>query len=382
MVKSLDPKQKKRIIICANTSWYLYNFRLNLIRSLSEAGYEVHSAAPLDSYTDRLRQDVVTHYEISFSSSSLNPIHELSLLADFRRMMIALKPDVFLSFTPKPNIYGGIAASLRGVPVISNIAGLGSGFVDGAGIVRIALQFLYWKAFRQADRLFFQNPDDLAYLVKKRIANAEKSTLLPGSGVDLQRFSYSPLERQPDSPCRFLLVARMLQAKGIIEFLEAAVQIESRLPGKATFSLCGALDIDSKDAVPESTLRKYLNCKAITFQGHIDDVVPIMINSNCVVLPSYYREGIPRSLLEALAIGRPIITTNMPGCKETVNGLNGWIVEPRNVEQLKQAMESAISRTPQELAEMGLESRRYAEQKFDENIVLGVYQQHISSLFK
>ena len=372
--------EPKRLVVCSNTSWYLFNFRLTLIDALKKAGHEVCSAAPRDAYSTRLSRHVTAHYDLNFSSSNLNPLTELRTLLKFRHMLVALKADVLLSFTPKPNIYGGIAAATTRTRVINNVAGLGSGFVGRGTYLPALLRGLYRVALSRSDFLFFQNPEDHRLFLEGGIAREENSLVIPGSGVDLTRFAHHPMPQPDAGPCHFLFVARMLRAKGVLEFLEAARRIESEFPGRARFTLCGSFDIDNSDAVPKSVIEKFSDCPSIVFAGHVDDILPYLRDSHCVVLPSYYREGVPRSLLEALAIGRPIITTDMPGCRETLNGHNGLVVPPRDVHSLYEAMTELMNLTPVELHTMGTASRRHAEERFDENIVINAYLQRVAAL--
>jgi glycosyltransferase involved in cell wall biosynthesis len=279
-----------------------------------------------------------------------------------------LKPDLFLGYTIKPVVYGSLAAAHAGVPgIYSMITGLGSAF-SGSGIkaalIRRLVIFLYRRALRHNARVFFQNPDDIALFSRMGILKAgEQAVRIPGSGVDVHEFQPAPFPKG----LSFLLIARLLREKGIAEYAEAARRIRQHHP-HVRFRLAGWLD-ENPDSIREDELQAWVDEGTLEYLGRLDDVRPALADSSVFVLPSYYREGIPRTLLEALAMGRPIITTDMPGCRLTVkDGENGYLAAARDAHALAEAMERFIEQ-PEMIAKMGVASRSLAETQFDVHIV-------------
>lgn len=357
-----------RVAILLNSSWNIINFRLNIVNALQARDMTVVAVAPRDGYTEKLIELGCEYREVSFESASLNPIKELMTINRIRKALSDANPDVILNFTAKPNIYGSMLARLQGVPVINNVAGLGSGFVNNNVLARL-LKFLYRTAFSKAGVVFFQNTNDADFFIESQIVRPEQVRYLPGSGIDLTKFSLQPIPALANGPFQFLMIARMLRAKGVVELIEAAERLHSKYPGRYQINLLGACDVDNKDAVSLQEMQAYAKKTYINYLGHVDNVADYLNACHCMVLPSYYREGLPRSLLEALAIGRPIITTDMPGCRETVGDTNGLLIEPRSVESLAEAMEDMICKTQEQLVLMGSASRLLAENKFSDELV-------------
>jgi len=311
-----DP-QSVKVAIAYNTSWYIYIFRMNLIRALLARGYQVLTITPRDQYTEKLEAAGCTHVHVALDSRSKNPLKDLRLTLRYIGLLGKHRPDVLLCYTAKPNIYATIASWRRRIPVITNIAGLGTGFVRKSLVTRI-LRFLYGFSQKRASFVFFQNEDDRRYFTTRRMVRTERCGLLPGSGVDLERFSYDPLRLGAHEDFRFLLVGRMLYSKGVELLVRAAMEISEGAPRGFVVQLLGDVGVDNEDAIDEQTIEEWGRHPRIEYLGRTDDVVPRIAESHCVVLPSYYREGTPRSILEGLAVGRPVITTDMPGCRNTV----------------------------------------------------------------
>jgi glycosyltransferase involved in cell wall biosynthesis len=283
---------------------------------------------------------------------------------------------VILNFTPKCNIYGTLAAKICRAKVINNIAGLGSVFSSG-GIVSVITRQLYKFSQRFATHIFFQNEEDMYMFMDKKIVDRAKCSRLPGSGVDLSKFKFD--ENLQNDKIRFILVARMLYEKGIFLYVNAAKSIKRDYPD-IEFALLGQLDPENPSGIPFTLIQEWHNAGIIKYLGKTDDVATIVRTYSAVVLPSYYREGVPRSLLEAAALGKPIITTNNVGCRDTViDEVSGFICKTKDVDDLTDKLKQFINLLPQKRWEMGRCSRRHAEQNFDEKIVINEYLRIVES---
>lgn len=361
----------KKIAISANTSWYIYNFRKNTIVTLIERGFKVYVIAPKDNYTKRLESLGVVFFNISIDSSGTNPLKDLLTILAFYKIYRKIQLDLVLNFTPKNNIYSTLVARVTGVKTINNIAGLGSLFINESISSKI-VRFLYRYSQSKADFIFFQNEEDRALFKYHKIAENVNSDRLPGSGVDLSRFVLSPAI--DDGVVRFLLIARMLFDKGIEQYVDAARALKNMYGNSVEFKLLGFLDVDNPSAVSRAQMNKWVDEGVVSYLGTSDNVEAEIAKVDCVVLPSYYREGVPKSLLEAGAMGKPIVTTNNVGCRETVvDGLNGFICEPRSTESLTQALKKIIVISHNERLLLGRNSRYKVEQEFDEKIVINKY---------
>lgn len=363
-----------RIVICANTAWNLINFRAGLIRSFHESGMEVIAVAPPhQQHAAQLTRMGCRFEEMPMDNMGTSPIGDLALLMRFAKLFRRIRPDIYLGYTIKPNIYGSIAAKMLGVSVINNIAGLGVAFSRGSKIQGV-VEMLYRFALRGSRRVFFQNREDRDDFVRKSIVMPRLAELLPGSGVDLQHFlPVRTLPREDGAESVFLLVARLLWEKGIGEFAEAARIVRSTKP-QARFQLLGFLDVQNPSAVSKTVIEQWVKEGGGEYLGVTDDVRRYLATADCIVLPSYYREGTPRSLLEAAAMGRPIITTDWTGCRDVVDhGVNGYLCQPRDASDLADRMLTFMSLSRHERATMGDASRAKAEHEFDEKFVIQKY---------
>ncbi|MGI9916064.1 glycosyltransferase family 4 protein [Vibrio owensii] len=359
------------VAITANTSWYLYNFRKNTILSLLEQGYVVYAVAPKDCYSTKLSELGCKFVSVSIDQGGTNPIRDFKTIFQF--ISFYRKHDIkcVLNFTPKNNIYSTISASIFGVHSINNIAGLGVLFVNETFSSKIA-RLLYKFSQKYAYKIFFQNEEDRQIFLDGGYADESITERLPGSGVDLSRFKYSP--SLDDGVVRFLLIARMLYDKGIKEYVEAARILRRKYGDKVQFSLLGFLDVKNPSAVYESEMDEWVSEEVITYLGTSDCVESEISQVDCMVLPSFYREGVPKSLLEAGAMGKPIVTTDNVGCRETVDhGVNGYLCEPRSVQSLVSALDRVINLSHQDRLLMGIASRKKMENEFDEKIVINKY---------
>lgn len=342
-----------------------------MIRALQEKGFEVEAISPHDGCETAFATMGITHHGITIDQQGISPRRDVITLFQYHRILKRSRPDVLLNFTPKPNIYGSLAAWALGIPVINNVAGLGTAFIRG-GLLRRIVALLYKIAFRNSRTVFFQNDDDLAMFVSAGWVGEKQARLLPGSGIDVRRFRMDDDLSVPAKTVVFLLVARLLWDKGIGEFVAAARRIRAAYPD-ARFQVLGFLEVANRTAVPRSDVEGWVADGIIDYLGSSADVRPFIADADCVVLPSY-REGLPRTLLEGAAMGKPLVATDVPGCRDVVeDGLTGFLCRPRDANALARACMQILALSPDERAEMGRAGRRKVETQFDERIVVARY---------
>lgn len=362
-----------RVLVAANSSWNLQNFRSGLLRALVREGHEVLTLSP-DAEAVKINESFLPHRTCPMERSGTNPLKDLACLGRLVRIIGQERPDILLGFTIKPNIYGGTACRLLGVPAVPNVSGLGTAFL-GSSSFRRAVLHLYRLAFGGAKAVFFQNPDDQQFFLDERVVRPGQSKVLPGSGVDLTHFSASELPAE----LNILMIARLLGDKGVREYAEAARMLKARFPS-AKFSLLGELDTHNRSAIAEGELEEWVAEGIIDYLGATSDVRPFIRDATAIVLPSY-REGLPRTLLEGAAMGRPLIGTDVPGCREVVrNGTTGFICEAKSAESLAAAMERFANAPPEERSRMGAAAREMVEAEFDERLVFAAYLDVIRDL--
>ncbi|HET7575782.1 MAG TPA: glycosyltransferase family 4 protein [Sphingomicrobium sp.] len=366
----------RTVVLAANSIWNITNFRAGLVRGLREAGYTPVALAPADREgSARLEELGIKLVQLEMDRSGLNPVADLLLLMRYRRALKHLSPFAFLGFTAKPNIYGAMAASSLRIPVIANVSGLGTAFMRRGPLQRI-VSLLYRRAFRRASTVFFHNPDDRRLFLDRGIVREVQARLLPGSGIDLDRFAPAPL---PSGAPIFLLIARLLGDKGIREYVAAARMLRPHLPC-ARFQLLGGIDEGNRTSIDRPELEAWREEGVIEYMGETTDVRPFIREANAVVLPSY-SEGLPRSLLEGGAMGRPLVTTDVPGCRElVVEDVNGFRCEVRNPGSLADAMRRLADLPDERRAAMGAESRRKVQEGFSEKVVVRAYLGALDSL--
>ena len=322
-----------------------------------------------------MRELDVERIPVRIDRAGLNPWSDLRLISTYRRLLRDLRPAAYLGFTIKPNIYGAIAAASLGIPAIPNVSGLGTAFMR-RGLLQRFVTNLYRIGFRRAPVVFFQNGEDLRLFLDRKIIREEQGRLLPGSGVDLDRFAPAPV---PEGPATFLLVARLLRDKGVVEFVEAARSLRTILP-EARFQLLGPLDPGNRTAISRSELDRWVDEGIVEHLGTADDVRPFIAAASAVVLPSY-REGMPRSLLEAAAMSRPLIATDVPGCRDVVeDGQNGYLCEARDAASLASAMSRMAGLPPSTRVAMGDAARRKVQDQFGEGLVIEAYLDVLADL--
>ena len=363
------------ILISANSLFNIVNFRTGLIRALAVAGYRPIVVAPADGAT--LPPGFpAEHVPIDIARSGLNPAVDALLAYRYFWLLHRLRPAAYLSFTIKPNIYGAIAASAAGVPSLPNVSGLGTAFL-GSGKFASFVSSLYRFAFRRSAIVFFQNPDDRDLFLARKIVRADQVRLLPGSGIDLDRFH--PAEgAQPAHPT-FLFIGRLIADKGVREFVEAARRVKALHPD-ARFQLLGALDPGNRTAVAEAELKGWIEEGIVEHLGQVDDVRPAIAGSSAVVLPSY-REGLPRSLLEGAAMGKPLIATDVPGNNELVeDGVTGLRCRVRDAASLSAAIERFIAMDQRDRQSLGDAALNLVRTRFSEQQVIGAYLEALQPL--
>jgi glycosyltransferase involved in cell wall biosynthesis len=369
-----------KIVICLNTAWNLANFRAGLIRAMVAEGYEVVAVAPDDKYATSLGSLGCRFVPMPMDNQGTHPGRDALLLLRLFQLLRAERPDVYLGYTVKPNVYGSLAAHFLGIPVINNIAGLGAVF-GKTGLLVNLVRALYRAALGRSVKVFFQNNDDRKLFIAGGLVRPEVTDLLPGSGVDLSKFTALPRRTlgHETHKFRFLLIARMLWDKGVGEYVQAAKQIHQRWP-QVECCLLGFLDVMNPGAITKAEMDD-LVAQGVVYLGASDDVRVEIAEADCIVLPSYYREGTPRTLLEAASMARPIITTDAVGCREVVDdGVNGYLCKVREAADLAEKMERMLLLSPEQRSVMGLKGRKKMEVEFDEQIVIGKYLAAIEAI--
>ncbi len=366
-----QPNRPLHICLVCNTAWAIYTYRPGLIRALLALGVRVTVLSPPDRTVEHLSAMGVTCIDVPIESKGTNPLADLKTVWTLWRHYRRLKPDLVFHYTIKPNIYGTLAAALAGVKSIAVTTGLGYVFIQHSLAARVAKQ-LYRQAFRFPREVWFLNPDDeQTFLQAGLLARPERAALLPGEGIDLDQFTFSPLAA--DKPhFDFLLVGRMLWDKGIGEYAAAARIVKARYP-QARFRLLGPAGVANPSAIPLAEIEAWVCEGTLEWLGETDDVRPYLRDADCVVLPSY-REGMPRTLLEASALGRPIVATRVPGCRDVVaDGVTGLLCDARNADDLAAKMLNVIEMSPQQRADMARAGRAKVEAEFDEKAVVRRY---------
>jgi glycosyltransferase involved in cell wall biosynthesis len=361
----------RKIVISVNTAWNICNFRAGLVKALVQQGYDVMVMARTDAYASRLAALGCSFKLLSMDANGTSPSRDLALLVKYRRVLQSVRPLAYLGYTIKPNVYGSIAANGLAIPVINNIAGLGATFINSS-LLTCVVKRLYRYSLRRSSRVFFQNADDRKLFLDAGLAREQVADVLPGSGIDLQHFMPMPPAFDAQRGFRFLLVGRMLKDKGLEEYAAAADLVHRRLPG-VRFQLLGAVDGNNPNAIPLSRIREWEKRGTLEYLDSADDVRPYLAQADCIVLPSY-REGVPHSLLEAAAMARPIIATDVAGCRDVVDdGENGFLCQAKNAADLAEKMICIAGLSRERRLQMGEHGRSKMAAQFDEKIVIGKY---------
>lgn len=366
----------KTLLISSNGFFNIANFRGRLVEALVDAGYAVRIAAPeVDHQWARTRgADAV---DIQVDRSGLNPVRDARLWLSYLRLLRRSHTSHFLGFTAKPNIYGSLAARLSNVTSLPNVSGLGTAFMSEGPLSRF-VGSLYRLAFLGCPIVFFQNADDRDLFVARNIVRPCQARLLPGSGIDLDHFAPAPPPPE-DGELRFLYIGRLLGDKGVREYVEAARLLRADHPNWR-FQLLGDVDLGNRTGISAAQVREWADEGVIEHLGHADDVRPAVASATAIVLPSY-REGMPRSLLEAAAMARPLIATDVPGCRQLVDhGVNGLLCRARDARSLAEAIRQMGSMDPQRRARMGQAGRALVEREYGVERVVRAYLDALSQL--
>lgn len=366
------------ISLSSNTAWSLYNYRRELIEEVIRRGFRVVVMVPSEdkvpSRADASSRLAAMGCEIEnlpIDSNGTHPLRDFSTLLSYRAAYRRIRPDVALHYTIKPVIYGTLAAAALNIPCINLISGSGTAF-SSRNLVSCVVGWLYRLSQRGAKKVFFLNRQDRDQFVRQGLIAVDKVELLPGEGINLDDFPFEVPDPKPRDAV-FLLMARMLWDKGIAQFVDAARALKASYPG-AKFRLLGPIEDGKPGAVPRSAFEAWAKEGVVEYLGETQDVRPFIRDADCIVLPSYYREGLPRSLLEASAMGRIVITTDSVGCREVVeDGVNGYLCLPRDVESLIEKMKTVLELPAHLRADMGRRGRAKMEREFDIALVIGRY---------
>jgi glycosyltransferase involved in cell wall biosynthesis len=361
----------QRLLLNVNVAWFFLSHRLAIARAARAAGFDVHVAADIasDAELAALRKEDLTFHRLRLSRGALLPVRDLGYAAQLARVVRRVRPDLIHNVTAKPIVYGTLVARALGVPAILNaVSGLGYSFSGGQQRRRVSrlVAAAYRLALRRPDvRVIFQNTDDIQAFVNARIIDPAQAILIRGSGVDLEAFAPGP---EPRGPPRVVLPARMLLDKGVVEFARAAQLLHSR-GTKASFLLAGMMDEANPASLSQHELNQLQHETGVQWLGHVADMPGLLRSIHVVCLPSY-REGLPKVLIEACAAGRPIVATDVPGCREVViHDVNGLLVKPRDAPALAAALQRLLS-DPALRARMGAAGRRKAEAEFGVTAVI------------
>ena len=363
------------ILMSANSFWNIVNFRAGLVKALADGGYKVVIAAP-GANTDWASDNSVEAVDIAVDRSGFNPFKDAKLLLGYGRLFDRFGADFYLGFTAKPNIYGALAARIAGVASLPNVSGLGTAFMGDGWLYRFVAR-LYKLAFRKSKIVFFQNTEDRDLFVRLGIVGPSQSRLLPGSGINLAHFF--PRPHLDDGEVRFLFIGRLLGDKGVREFVDAARLLRLEQP-RWRFQLLGEIDEENRSSIIAEELQSWQDQGLVEHLGHVQDVRPHIAAASAVVLPSY-REGLPRSLLEAAAMARPLIATNVPGNRQIVeHGVNGVLCDVRSATALATAMKQIGQMSEGDRVEMGKAGRSLVEREYGEKLVIRAYLDALAQL--
>lgn len=360
------------VLVLANSIVGLHSFRKEVIKAIVDAGYTVYIAFPDKDERAVYFQSIGCKYvDIPFERRGMNPLKDLKLMMDYVKVIKNIEPIVVLTYTIKPNVYGGMAAAWCNVPLIANVTGLGDS-LENPGLLQKLVVILYRVGLRKANTVFFQNEANRQFCIDYGIVKPKQTKQLPGSGVNTSHHIYQ--EYPADGLIKFLFIARMLKDKGADEYLETAKVLKAKYPN-SEFQILGYVEGNY-----QRQLNEFTKLGVIKYLGSTSDVRPYIGKVHCTVMPSYH-EGLSNVNLESEANGRPVITTNVPGCKETVyDGLTGYLCEARSAQSLTKAVEKFINLPYEQKKQMGIVGRKKVEREYDRQIVIDAYLNAIRSL--
>lgn len=362
-----------KVLILANNDIGLYNFRKELLEKLIKEKNNVIVSLPNGDRVTDLKKLGCIFFETNVDRRGTNPIKDFKLFLNYLKILKKVDPDIVLTYTIKPNIYGGLACRARKKQYICNITGLGTA-VENVGLIQKIIFLLYKVALKEVKCCFVQNSENLKFITDKKIVLREKCNLIPGSGVNLEKFKVLDYQKKDDK-IRFLFISRIMKEKGIEQYMEAAKVITKKYDN-VEFHVLGACENEYKEK-----LQELLKENILIYHNRQDDIIPFLKEASCLIHPSYYPEGMSNVLLEASASGRPVITTNRSGCREIVDdGKTGYIIEIKNTEQLIEKIEQFIKLPYEQKVQMGLNARKKVEKEFDRNIVIKKYLEKIGEI--
>lgn len=364
------------VVFSGNTSWSMYNFRLMVMKKFQELGHKVVVVTPVDNFAEKLITENIEVVPIlKMERSGTNPLHDYGLYREYVKVYKKIKPDFIFHYTIKPNIYGTLAAKKCKIPCISIATGLGNAFANTDSLIFYFAKQLYKFSSKYAKQVWFLNTTDQSLFIQHKIISEDKSFLLPGEGINLSLFSPSKtvVKSSASQEVKFLLIARMLYDKGVKIFADASEILISR-GYKFSALLLGQLDYDNPQKIAIETIKEWEANGFVKYLGSTAHVQSYIEAADCIVLPTYYKEGIPRVLLEASCMEKPIITTINPGCTDIVkDGVNGFLCAPKDAVSLADMMEKFIHTSEDERIVMGKNGRKIVETDFDEQHVIDIY---------
>lgn len=369
---------KYKLAFVGNSSLTMHNFRINLLRTMVKRGYEVTVIAPKDSDTTSYKSHKIRYIPISVDSKGVNPIRDIFLYNQLRAIYKKEKFDFIFHYTIKPVIYGSMAAKSLGIKHISVITGLGYAFLNNGFVNKLVIR-LYRTALKKANEVWFLNQDDRNVFLENKIIPSKQTRVINGEGINTRL--YRPSHKDTDGRFKFLFVGRILWDKGVREYVEAAALLKPKYPD-VSFDMLGGLDAANPSLVPRDKMDEWEEAGNINYLGETRKVIPYLTHASCIVLPSY-REGISRVLLEASSMEKPIVATNVTGCKDVVvDGVSGFLCEVKNAKDLADKMEKIILLPKEKLQEMGAAGREIVMSKFEEKIVIKVYLDKLEEILK
>jgi len=365
-----------KILVLTNTIEGLYNFKYELLERLINEEFEIYFSIPEtknDTKVKKLIELGCNYVETNLDRRSMNPFKDLNLVKQYETIVKKIRPNIIISYTIKPNIYGSYAAKKYKIPIIINVTGLGSGFYNN--YTKWLVEKMYKYACKNAYTIFFENEANYNYFIQNKITKKDKSKIIPGSGVNLEKFK--PMEKtKEDGIVRFLFIGRIMKEKGIEEYLKAAEYIADKY-SNVEFQILGPFE--------EEKYKKIIlnnNNSKIKYLGVSYDVRNEIKEIDCIINPTYH-EGMSNVLLEGAAMAKPLLASNIPGCREIVdNGVNGYLFEPKNETSLIKTIEKFLSQNESDRIKMGIASREKVEKTFDRNLVIDVYLEEIARILK
>ena len=349
-----------RILIATNHSYMFYRFRKELVEALMQE-HEVILSTPFVGHEDDLQAMGLRCIDTEIDRRSINPFKDMKLLKTYRKMLDEIQPDLVITYSIKPNIYMGSACKAKGIPYVTNVQGLGTAFEKP--MLSSVVSVMYRSALRKAGTVFFENEENAQFFLHKNIISAQQMKVLPGAGINLDEYPYVPMK--DDGVCSFLFVGRIMKEKGVDEFFAAAKRLKQEYGDSVEFHVVGSFEESYKSIMDELE-----QSGVVKYHGYQSDMKPFYAMAGCVVLPSYH-EGMSNVLLEAAASGRPLITSNIPGCREAVkDGISGFLCECKNTDSLLDAMMRVIMLSADERAQMGCAGRKLMEETFGKEKVV------------